>query len=923
MKFARRATLLQGSFLALALLVLIYLAWQRYQGTMPRIYQGKTLDQWVEDLGHPDYLVSQRAAEVLVDAGTESVPVLLDACIQGDIRLHRRAVALLVRLGTLAAPALTSILKDSGQQRAVEVALVRLGPQAVPALREALREEKGGEAAAHTLGLIGPRAAEAVDDLIAVLNRRQAPVALRSEAALALGRIGVSADQTNAGFVDGIISALMAALTDGKREVREQAAAALGWIGPPARPALTALVAALKDEEVKVAIYACQALYLIGDKEAAPALLTSYQGKRVEVAVEAGRVLWLLGPKADSVVPALMTAAKGPIDKSGATRGLLASLGPRIVPVLVNALRDEEAARREAAADVLGRIGPPGRTAVPGLLDALKDKSSAVALMAAMALAEIDPTRCGAAAPLLADSLDVPGAAVALAKIGADARAAVPALIAALKPRKGDANQEMLRAGARLALARIGTPAVPALIEALEDNRDGVAALAGEALGWILPPSKQAVPALRAALQSDRAHAAVYAHSLGQLGHLAHAAIPDLTDLLADAESRPEAAVALVRIDPRQAEKAVAPLIKDLQAEDEKQRQAAVQALARMGSAARSAADALVILLHDRLLTNLEIQALGEAWTRAIPGLVALLKDPNAEIRQRAVLALGQCGPAARDALTPLSATLADRDTAVRVGAAQVMQSIGAKASEAVPALIANLQALPMEVRASAATALGHIEAGSKAALRPLLECLLDPEEQVRYAAALSLGRIDPHFNEALLALRDALNDSSPMVQLAAIDSLSHIEPAASKDSKAVLVGLIREPYSLDVRFRAVDGITNLLGANVADIAKPWLMIELTDVDPANRNYAARLLANIDRGLTPDLVLALAAGLSTPFADKRPLILKTLAEFGPKAREAVPEIERQLYEGTPGVRPEAIRALRIIHPERVKQLGLD
>jgi HEAT repeat protein len=933
MKAAGKPKYIHGVLLALALSALTYLAWQRYQQPTPYMYAGKTLAQWIEDLGDPNYQVSDRAAEVLVQAGAASVPVLLDACEQGDVRLHRRAAAVLVRLGALAAPGLAAALKDKAKEPLVEVALVRLGPAAVSALREVLTDEKGGDAAAHVLGLIGPRAAEAVHDLIAVLKRPHAPTVLRSQAAFALGRIGGAANQRDAAPTQGsptesIILALITALTDNKSEVREQAADALGWIGSAARPAVPALLAALKDDDAQAAIKACQALSCIGDAEAAPALLAAFQSGRAQVAVEAGRALWQLGPQVEPIVPALLSAAQGPIDQSQPVRDLLASFGPHIVPALIKALSDSEASRRETAANVLGRIGPPARAAVPALQAALKDKSSAVALVAAQALAEIDPTRAAAAVPLLADALDVPGAALALANIGPDARAAVPALIAALKSPKGgrdskESTAELLRLHAQLALARIGAPAVPALIAALKDKREGVAPLAGTALGWILPPPKEAVPALRAALQDDRAHAPAYAFALGQLGPLARSAVPDLMPLLMDAANRPEVAVALVRIDPQQAAKVVPLLVKDLQGEDEKQRQAAVLALVRLGSAAQLAAEALVALLRERLLTEREIAAFGENWAGAVPALSALLKDPNSECRKRAIFALGQIGPAAHTALPSLIALLSDRDSVVRVGVAQVLQAIGPQACEAVPALIANLQARQPEVRSAAAAALGHIEAGAKEARRPLVECLFDPDENVRYYAALSLGRIDPHFRDALPPLRDAVHDSAPQVQLAAIDSLNHIEPAAGKEAGQVLIALSRQPYPLEVRFRAVEGLINILGPKEAKQAIPWLRIELTDAVPENRLWAARLLANIDRSLTSELVLALAAALPTPFADRRPIILQTLGEFGPKAREAVPEIERWLYDGTPGVRPAAIRALRAIHPARLKQLGLD
>ena len=272
-------------------------------------------------------------------------------CAQGDIRLHRRAVATLVRIGAPAAPGLVAALKNKPQEQRIELALVRLGPAAVPALREAISEERGSEGAAHVLGLIGPAATDAVPELIAVLQRQQAPATFRGEAAFALGRIGKP--------IDDIVSALITALKDRKREVRQQAADALGWIGPPAREAVPALVAALKDDETKVAIKACQSLSFIGDGGAARALLEAFQGDRNEVRAEAGRALWRLGPKAQQVMPALLSLAQGPIDKTAPARELLASFGPRVVPVLVQALYDDEAAQRETAAEMLGRIGPP------------------------------------------------------------------------------------------------------------------------------------------------------------------------------------------------------------------------------------------------------------------------------------------------------------------------------------------------------------------------------------------------------------------------------------------------------------------------------------------------------------------------------------------------------------------------------------
>lgn len=916
MKSARGATLFHATVLALTLLGVSYWAWQRYHHPATPTYDGKTLEQWIADLDDPDYAISDRAADVLTRAGAEAVPILLDARARGDIRLHRRAAAVLIRIGAPAAPGLTAMLRDSPQEPRLETTLVRLGAAAVPALRAALRDDKEPEAAARILAWIGPPATDAVPDLIALLQRRTASAAARGAAAVALGHIG----EPNA----EIVPALSAALGDGKKEVRSAAADALGWIGPSAREALPALLAALKDEEVSVVNQACTALSFIGESAAAAPLVELFHKGPAETQAEAGRALWRLGAKAESILPALPASAQGSLDKTAPARNLLVSFGPLAVPVLTDALRSEAAARRETAAEILGRIGPPARSAVSALLAALQDKTPSVSLIAAMALAEIDPTRAGPAVPLLADALDTPGAAQALAHLGSDARAAVPALIAALKPRKDAAQETLLRSGAQLALARIGTPAVPALIQTIKDKKDNVCPLAAEALGWILPPPKGAIPTLRQAIADDRAHAAVYARALGRLGPPAHAALPDLTALLADADLRAEAALALVRIETGQADKVIPLLLKDIQGDDDKLRQRAADALAQMGAAAQAAAPALVEAVHDPAARQAALHALQGIGASAASSLAALLKDANVDSRRIAVTLLAPLGADAKPALPAILAALNDADATVRAGATLLIEGIGPAAAEAVPTLTANLQAYQAHLRYASASALGAIGLAAKEARRPLQEGLLDADEMVRYAAALALGCVAPKDTEAVPSLRDALHDAAPMVRLAAIDSLSRIEDGSVDRAIPILAALSSKPYPAGIRFRAAEGLHNLKAVEQAKQTIPWLAVELTDISPAmNFLYAGRVLARIDPSQAPRIVLALAAALRPSLPEARRGILRTLGEFGAKARAALPEIEFFLQDGGAGVREEAIQAMRAIHPARLKQLGID
>lgn len=921
-----------------------YWVWQRYRGPSVPIYEGKTLAQWLDELNDADYGTSDAAADALVRIGPDAVPTLLDARTSGDVRLHRRAVAVLVRIGAPAAPGLVEALEKKPEEARVETALVRLGPAAVPALVEALKDEHKCKEAAHVLGRMGSRGAKAVPRLIGVLRDRQAPEAVREEVADALGKIGEP--------VAEVVPALTAALKDDQEKVRCRAAEALGWMGPPAKEAMPALIVALKDKDARTAEMACLALARLGDADAVRPLLEALQGPRNSVADNAARALWQIGPAAKEVVPELIALLKKPPNESRRVRTLLLWLGPVAVPALADGLHDNEATVRQTAAEILGLLGPVARTsdrAVPALAGALQDKMPAVALSAALALTQIDPTRARDAVPRLTDALDNAAAAEALADMGPEARAAVPALIAALKHR-----EKAVRDSARHALGRIGPPAVPALIDALKSPSEGAGVLAAEALAAVLPRPKEAVPALRDALQRDRSHASVYARTLGEIGPPARAAIKELDGLLSDAAARVEAAVALVRIDPEQTDRPVSVLVEEVKAADEKRARTAIDALGRLGPAARPAVSTLAARLKDRELAETvlaALRAIGPEARDAVPALLSLLRepgrdvalpvaevlvrigpatiprvagllqDPNVAFRRFAVTVLAEFGPAAREALSPLLYSLEDPDALVRAEAAHVMEAIGPAARDAVPALIAGLSLPQDQIRFACAVALGHIGKDAREARAPLLECLLDPFNQTRYAAALALGRIDPKYIEALPALRDALHDGDPDVRLAAVDSLARIDPASIPEYAPVLLGVSGKPYYLNVRLRAVAGTIDL-APDQAKKAMPLLMAELNDVDPAVRLHAATLIERIEPEQTFTIVLALTAGLRDRDPLGRKLLLQGLAALGPKAREAVPALVRVLQDDMPALRQEAAKALRAIDPRTAKRLGV-
>jgi len=149
------------------------------------------------------------------------------------------------------------------------------------------------------------------------------------------------------------------------------------------------------------------------------------------------------------------------------------------------------------------------------------------------------------------DKSERSSAAFALGEIGAEAKAAVPALIKALEQDQ----DENVRGFAAIALGRIKAEtkeAVPALIKAMEHDPDeNVRVHAAYGLGEIGAEAKAAVPALIKVLEQveDEDVRLIAADALGRIGAEARAAVPALIKVLErDEDVQDSAASALAKI---------------------------------------------------------------------------------------------------------------------------------------------------------------------------------------------------------------------------------------------------------------------------------------------------------------------------------------------------------------------------------------
>jgi HEAT repeat protein len=333
--------------------------------------------------------------------------------------------------------------------------------------------------------------------------------------------------------------------------VRVQAAAGLGNLGFGGRAAVADLARALHDPSGNVRRRAAQALAQIG-RPAIPALLKALRDPDDDVRGHAAKALAWIGPEASGAVPALLSA-----------------------------LHDRSESVRAAAIVALGEIGPDAAEAAPELARCCGSSSEAIQELALRALTSIGPEATLRVAEVLRTSDSVPlklNTLKVLAVYGTAAKEAVPALRDALKD-----TDPRVRAAAGNTLGQMRSAAkdaIPDLLDALQDTKvkvqieaaNALVILSGEGIPGLLEKVRaadrkgrwaepliqnqfggahEAVEKLLVQLKDRdatlRAQAAV---ALGELGHMAKAAINALTDALKDEDRlvRASAAVALAKI---------------------------------------------------------------------------------------------------------------------------------------------------------------------------------------------------------------------------------------------------------------------------------------------------------------------------------------------------------------------------------------
>jgi HEAT repeat protein len=400
----------------------------------------------------------------------------------------------------------------------------------VDALGKALAARDGTlrEAAARALGHFGTEAKPAAVALLDLLQSRNAEVRKAAGEALAQAGEGKAA-----------LDRLREALKDEDGKLRAAAVHALGWMGPEAREALPELRQALRDADPVVRVRAAWALWEVDrqTRDTVPLLIQEAQIRlRQPPGVTALRMLGRMGPEAKAAVPDLLALMK----------------------------REPDLGTRLELARTLGAIGPASREAVPALLELARD----VHVFWGREADELSDHEGGREKPTFSRPLALTDADLrreARRVLAGRSDSVVPALQELLDNLTTGLGEEVVQT-----LARLGAPAVPALVKALGD--------------------------------ADPVYRVTTAWALAEMGEKAGDAVPALREALKDREPevRAHAARALWKADPELARDAVPVLAAVLAEDDPTARIQAARTLSEMGTEAGAAAPALKRSLRDR-----------------------------------------------------------------------------------------------------------------------------------------------------------------------------------------------------------------------------------------------------------------------------------------------------------------------------------
>ena len=414
-------------------------------------------------------------------------------------------------------------------------------------------------------------------------------------------------------------------------------------------------------------------------------------------------------------------------------------------------------------------------------------------------------------------------------------------------------------------------------------------------------------------------------------------------------------------------ESAVPILVTVLNDESAKVRNAAVDALGKIGESSRQTEPEIVKGLakvatdeSDKVRRNVieELDDISTSSPEAIAILIKGLSDQAKDIRLKSAETIIKIGLPAKSAVPALINALGDESDSVRRRVMSALGGMGSSARSAVPKLIEVSKDESDETRRSAVEVLGSIgeaDASIKSQITPILiDALTDKNDDIRREAADELGDIRASSFQVISALIRMLHDDEDDVRDEVIESLGQIgKPALSELKKASMYGsdetngmivqvLIRigspavtllnemmKNLSDQIRYEIIDALGDIGEDDPSAVAniEPILIEAFASQSKDIRRNATEELGDI-KASSEDAIRVLSNALFDSDKGVRRKAAEALGEIGKAAKIAVPELTKLLNADSKGMRLEVVEALgkigsptQIVIPALVRMLG--
>ncbi|HLV37690.1 MAG TPA: HEAT repeat domain-containing protein [Spirillospora sp.] len=330
----------------------------------------------------------------------------------------------------------------------------------------------------------------------------------------------------------------------------------------------------------------------------------------------------------------------------------------------------------------------------------------------------------------------------------------------------------------------------------------------------------------------------------------------------------------------------VTALIIALRTEDRRAHTLVVDDLVRIG---QPAVEPLMAVLDDPNpnVRSGAARVLGKIGDlRALGSLIFRLRyDSDVEVRKSAVWALHMGG--ARS-VGPLIEALCDPDEWVRFGAVIVLAKIGEPAVE--PLISALQDNLPI-VRANAAETLGRI--ADYRAADALVKALLDPDDDVWQQAAVSLGRLrDARAVRHLIRIVESPDSG---LRTKAVKALGHIRDVRAVDP---LIEVVYHEHDRWMRLFAIEAL-----GRIGDIRAIEALVDCAYDDSRDvRTKAIVTLGEFETALATDALYSIFEDMDLDAEDQQTALFELGKRGDPRAVDGLidllqfdPKVDNRIY----------------------------